>query len=428
MMKARGIIKGIITDILILFIIVSSFVPYYASAQKEETIVSIKEVFEGKDASGEIEEIGIENEVETTKVDLGLTSKASILMEVSTGKVIYAQNENERLSPASITKIMTLVLIFDALKEGKIALADEVTTSAYAKSMGGSQVFLEEGEVQSVETLIKCIVVASGNDASVAMAEYLCQTETEFVNKMNERAKGLGMTDTHFVDCTGLSDSDEHYTSAKDVAIMSKELVYNYPKIFEYSTIWMENIIHKTNKGESEFGLSNTNKLIKSYPGALGLKTGSTSKAKYCVSAVARRNDIELIAVVMGAKDYKIRFSEASSLLNYGFNSCKLYKDENLGDLKAISVKKGTRDKVKTRYEEQFTYLSTENIDLSEIKKEMVYNILIAPVKKDEVVGYAVYSFMGKEIGRVNIVAETSVDKATFIDFFRVLLQKYWLS
>lgn len=196
-------------------------------------------------------------------------------MEASTGSVIYENNADEQLSPASITKIMTLILVFDALGEGDIELEDQVTTSAYAKSMGGSQVFLEEGEVQSVDTLIKCIIVASGNDACVAMAEYIAGNEQEFVKRMNERAAELGMSNTHFEDCCGLTDSDGHYTSARDVALMSRELITRYPQIFDYSGIWMENIIHTTAKGSSEFGLANTNKLLKQYQWATGLKTGS---------------------------------------------------------------------------------------------------------------------------------------------------------
>ena len=181
--------------------------------------------------------------------DFGLTAKGAVLMEASTGTVLYELSADDKLSPASITKIMTLILIFDAISSGKITMQDEVVTSAHAKSMGGSQVFLEEGEVQNVETLIKCIVIASGNDASVAMAEYIAGTESEFVNMMNERAKGLGMNQTHFVDCCGLTEDPAHLTSARDVAIMSRELITKYPQVKDYSTIWMENITHVTNKG-----------------------------------------------------------------------------------------------------------------------------------------------------------------------------------
>ena len=255
-----------------------------------------------------------------------ISAPSAILMEASTGQIIYEKNPDEKLPPASVTKVMTLLLIFDALESGQIKLADEVTTSEYAASMGGSQVFLEPGETQTVDTLIKCISVASANDACVSMAEYICGNEEEFVAKMNKRAKNLGMKNTHFVNCNGL-DADGHLTTARDIALMSKELIITYPQIFDYCNIWMENITHKTQKGESEFGLTNTNKLIRQYEYATGLKTGSTSTAKYCLSATAEKDGIELIAAVMAAPDYKARFADAAALLNYGYSICRLYED-----------------------------------------------------------------------------------------------------
>ncbi|WP_337424783.1 D-alanyl-D-alanine carboxypeptidase family protein, partial [Alitiscatomonas sp.] len=210
-----------------------------------------------------------------------IAAPSALLMEASTGTVIFEKNADEPRNPASVTKIMTLILIFDALQSGKIRLDDQVVTSAYAKSMGGSQVFLEEGEMQTVETLIKCIVIASGNDASVAMAEYIGGDEGTFVRMMNERAAGLGMERTRFVDCCGLTDSPDHVTTARDIALMSRELITKYPQIINYSTIWMENITHVTKQGTKEFGLSNTNRLLKMPVNfqVTGLKTGSTSIA-----------------------------------------------------------------------------------------------------------------------------------------------------
>ena len=284
--------------------------------------------------------------------------KSYVLMEASSKTVIKAENENEKLSHASITKIMTLILIFDAIHSGKIKLEDMVTTSAHAKSMGGSQVFLEEGEQQNVETLIKCIIIASGNDASVAMAEHISGSEEEFVKEMNKRAKNLGMKHTHFEDCCGLTDSDNHYTSAMDVAIMSRELIVKYPEIFKYSTIWMESFTHKTNKGESEFMLTNTNKLLKTNRYVKGLKTGSTSKAKYCVSTVAEKDGVELIAVVMAAPDYKARFVQSNSLINYGFSNCKVYKDNKKYQNK-VNICGGEKDKVKVQ-NDTFSYVDTK--------------------------------------------------------------------
>ena len=288
--------------------------------------------------------------------------------------MIYEKDPDTRRSPASITKIMTLILIFDALENGSLQMTDTVTTSAYAKSMGGSQVFLEEGETQDVETMIKCIVIASGNDASVAMAEHIGGSEQEFVRRMNERATGLGMENTHFVDCCGLTDSIDHYTTARDIAIMSRELITKYPKILEYSSIWMENITHVTRLGSKEFGLTNTNKLLRSYEGCVGLKTGSTSLAKYCVSAVAKKGGITLISVVMAAPDYKVRFKDAAAMLNYGFSKCSLYTDENPEKLPFVEVRKGTKPEVEVKYEKTFRYLDITGKIQEKSRKPCIWN------------------------------------------------------
>lgn len=270
---------------------------------------------------------------------LNLSAPSVLLMEASIGTILYENNSHTVLRPASITKIMTLILIFDAIESGQISLEDTVTVSEYAASMGGSQVFLEPNETQTVDTMIKCISVASANDACVAMAEFICGSEAAFVEKMNERAKGLGMNDTTFVNCCGL-DVDGHMTSAYDVALMSRELTTKYPQIHNYSTIWMDTITHVTRRGSEEFGLTNTNKLIRQYQYATGLKTGSTSLAKYCVSATAVKDGMELIAVVMAAPDFKIRFADAATLLNYGFSKCRIYSDENTDTLAALPLKK----------------------------------------------------------------------------------------
>lgn len=352
--------------------------------------------------------------------------KSYVLMEVSSKTVIKAENENEKLSPASITKIMTLILIFDAIHSGKIKLEDMVTTSAHAKSMGGSQVFLEEGEQQNVETLIKCIIIASGNDASVAMAEHISGSEEEFVKEMNKKAKNLGMKHTHFEDCCGLTDSDNHYTSAMDVAIMSRELIVKYPEIFKYSIIWMESFTHKTNKGESEFMLTNTNKLLKTNRYVKGLKTGSTSKAKYCVSTVAEKDGVELIAVVMAAPDYKARFVQSNSLINYGFSNCKVYKDNKKYQNK-VNIRGGEKDKVKVQ-NDTFSYVDTKGgkIDGIESKVALKDNIN-APVRKGDIVGKIEYIMDKKKIGEVKIMAEETVDKAdygfTFLKLVKYMFQ-----
>ena len=349
-----------------------------------------------------------------------ISAPGAVLMEPSTGTVLYEKNGEEQRSPASITKIMTLLLIFEALEDGQITLEEEVVTSAYAKSMGGSQVFLEEGEKQTVETLIKCIVVASGNDASVVMAEHLAGSEEEFVKRMNEKAGELGMLHTQFEDCCGLTDSEEHYTTASDVAIVSRELITRFPRILEYSSIWMENIIHRTAQGEKEFCLTNTKKLIRSYEGCVGLKTGSTSVAKYCVSAVAQRGEMTLLAVVMGAPDAKVRFKDAAALLDYGFGKCNLYLDENRKNPDPVPIKGGVKAEVSCRYTGEFRYLDTEGKNLSQIEKKIVYmKNLQAPVKKGDIVGEAQYLLDGKVIGKTDIVAAKSVKKAGLWDYIK---------
>lgn len=356
-----------------------------------------------------------------------LTCPSAILMEASTKSVIYEKAPDERRSPASITKIMTAILIFDAIEAGKISLEDEVVTSAYAKSMGGSQVYLEEGEKQTVDTLIKCIMVSSGNDASVAMAEYIAGSESGFVQMMNERADSLGMENTHFEDCCGLTDSDNHYTTARDIALMAQELITRYPQIKSYTTIWMENITHVTMQGSKEFGLANTNKLLKQYPYTTGLKTGSTNKAKYCVCATANKDGVELIAVIMGCPNYKDRFTEAQSLLQFGYTTCKLYQDENPPELMPILVKGGIDKQVPAVYKEKFSWLFVSGEDFSNIEKMLTTNELTAPIEKGEQIGTVTYRLNGKELGSIGIYAGESVCEAKFFDYLlNIVLQ--WMA
>lgn len=343
-----------------------------------------------------------------------------IVMEASTGQVICEQDADTRRSPASITKIMTLLIIFEHLKSGRIHLEDQVTTSAYAKSMGGSQVFLEEGETQTLKTMIKCIAVASGNDASVAAAEYIAGSETEFVKLMNDKAESLGMQNTHFEDCCGLTDSDGHFSSARDVAIMSRELITKYPEVFDYTTIWMEDIEHKTAQGTSTFTLSSTNKLLKQYEWTTGLKTGSTSKALYCLSATANKDGMELIAVVMAAPDAKTRFQDAMSLLSYGYSVSQMYTDENKDALPAQRVEGGIEDTVNLVYAGPFRYLDTAGSNLSEIQKEIsLPGVVTAPVAEGDAVGEAVYKLNGNRIGSVSILAAKGVEKAQYKDYYK---------
>lgn len=361
------------------------------------------------------QEIGDE-ETARENPDLAISSPSAVLMEVSTGTILYEKDAHEARSPASITKIMTLLLIFQELEAGNITLDEMVTTSAHAKSMGGSQVYLEEGEQQTVETLIKCIVVASGNDASVAMAEHIAGSEEEFVSRMNQEAERLGLENTHFEDCCGLTESTGHYTTAADVAVMSRQLVERYPQVLEYSSIWMENITHETRQGTTEFGLTNTNKMIRTYEGCVGLKTGSTSVAKYCVSSVAQRDGMTMLAVIMAAPDPKTRFADAAVLLNYGFGSCSLYVDEDTAPGAPAEVKGGVEEEVSWEYEEPFRYLDTGGAALDAVEKELEIRQVKAPVKKGDVVGKAVYRLNGQEIGSVRLISSQEVRKAGYGD------------
>ena len=348
-----------------------------------------------------------------------LQSPSVLLMEPSTGQVIYEKNADERRSPASITKIMTLLVIFDELAAGNIKLEDEVSTSAYAKSMGGSQVFLEEGEIQTVDTLLKCIAVASGNDACVAMAEKIAGSEAEFVNRMNERAAAMGLQNTHFCDCSGLSDSDEHYTSARDVALMSKELITKYPQIYQYSTIWMEDITHVTKKGSETFTLSSTNKLLKQYLYTTGLKTGSTDKAKYCLSATANYKGMDLISVIMGAPDPTTRFGEAKKLLEYGFANCSLYQDDAKIAQKNVPIMGAIEKVAAIEAAGTFTYLNTTGADVSSITKKVELPASVeAPVQKGMRAGEIAYYLNEEKIGSVVLHFSENVEKATFTDYF----------
>lgn len=359
---------------------------------------------------------------------LEITSPSAVLMEASTGEIIFEQNADERRSPASITKIMTLLLTFEAIEDGKVSLEDSVITSEYASSMGGSQVFLAQGETQSLKTMIKCITVASGNDASVAVAEHIAGSESAFVDKMNARAIELGMENTHFEDCCGLSDSDNHYTTAKDVAIMSRELIVNHPEIYEYTQIWMEDITHVTKQGSSLFTLSSTNKLLKQYAYTTGLKTGSTSKAKFCLSATARKDDMDMIAVIMGAEDGKVRFSEAQTLLTYGFSICDVYTDLNNQVIEPLQLNGGVKDFVPLNYAGEFRHLDTSGNNLDYVERTVsLPEIAEAPVKQGDVAGRVIYSLNGKEIGAVDILYAETVEKAGYGDYLYRIFQYFLL-
>ena len=365
--------------------------------------------------------------VQTVHAEEEIDVPSAVLMEASTGRIIYEKNPDEKLPPASVTKIMTLLLIFEALEEEKIHRDDQVRVSEYAASMGGSQVFLEEGEMQTVETMIKCIAVSSANDATVAMAEHIFGTEEKFVKKMNEKAASLGMKNTRFKNCNGL-DVKGHVTTARDIALMAKELITKHPDIFHYTKIWMDEIVHETKKGKKKFGLSNTNKLIRYYEYATGLKTGSTDEAGFCLCATAKKDEIELISVVMAAKSAKKRVSESIKLLDYGFSMCTRYEDKEPLKKNKIAVSCGVKKEAKIEAEGPFTYVKILNETKQEItKKEKIKKKIKAPAKKGEDAGYVHYFLDGKEIGKVKVVLKQDVRKRTVQDALSTVFLSFLL-
>ncbi len=356
-----------------------------------------------------------------------IDAKSYILMEASTGTILSENNSEDPLPPASVTKIMTLLLIYDSVNEGKIKWDDMVTVSEHAASMGGSQIFLEPNEQQSVETLTKSIAIASANDAAVAMAEFIAGSEEGFVAMMNEKAQELGMKNTTFVNACGL-DAEGHKMSAKDIALMSRELITKYPDIKKYTTTWQDTITHTTSKGTTEFGLTNTNKLIKWYKNATGLKTGSTSEALYCLSGTAERDGMELIAVVMAAPDPKVRFQTTMKLLDYGFANYRLQSGKSAGEVVGkVPVYKGMLDYVDGAVASPVNIVTPkENKAELTSKTELVENIN-APVKKGDKIGEIIYYTNNKEIARANIIANEDVEKANLTKNISRLLQ-FWLS
>ncbi len=333
---------------------------------------------------------------------LELSAKSALLMEASTGTILYEKASHEPLPPASVTKIMTMLLVMEALDNGQYTLDDLVPVSEFAASMGGSQVFLEPNEQMSVHDMLKAVAVASGNDAAVALAEYTAGSHEGFVAKMNERAKQLGMNDTNFINCNGL-DEDGHVTSANDIALMSRELM-RHPKIFEYTTIWMDSL------RDGAFGLVNTNKLVRFYQGATGLKTGSTSIAGFCISATAKRDGMDLIAVVMGAPTSKERFADASKMLDYGFSTygiCNALVKED--ELRPLKLNKGIKENVSIGLADGFSLLMKKSEIANMEKKITLSESANAPISKNHKVGYVEFFSDGKSVGKCDIVAKEDI-------------------
>ncbi len=343
-----------------------------------------------------------------------LDCKSAILMEASSGKILYEKNADEARPPASVTKIMTLLLIMEAVDEGKIKLTDMVTVSENAASMGGSQVYLKVGETMSVEEMIKCVVIASANDCAVALAEFLYGSEDGFVARMNERAKELGMVNTNFENTNGLDDTvTNHVISAKDIAIMSRELL-KHETVLKYSSTWMDTIRN------GSFGLTNTNRLIRFYSGANGLKTGSTAKAQFCISATAKRDGMQLIAVIMAAPNRDIRNNAAKTLLDFGFANYGVYNLPS-GELDAIFVKGGKSDFCELEHFGINLVLEKEKISKITVRTELP-EFIKSPVKQGETVGRMVFEYCGEEVGATDIVAAENVEAISYFGLFCRLL------
>ncbi len=349
-----------------------------------------------------------------------VSAPSAILVEQSSGQVLYELNADEKLPIASVTKSMTMLLIMEALDSGKIKMTDTVSTSEYASSMGGSQVFLEPGEEMSVEDMLKAIVIASGNDAAVAMAEFIAGTESAFVEMMNKRASELGCKNTHFINCNGLDETAEHHSTARDVATISCELL-KHPKITEYTTIWMDSL------RDGQFGLSNTNKLIRFYNGANGIKTGSTSTAKYCLSASAKRDNMQLVAVVLAAPSSADRFSSATRLLDYGFaNYSVVNAAEKIGTLEPLPVTGGKADLVSVIADPKVNFIVKKG-NQDKIEINTTFNEPIkAPVSKHQVLGTSTLTIGGEKVAVCNILSTIDIERMNITTMFGKMLSS-WL-
>ena len=350
------------------------------------------------------------------EVALSLSCPSAVLMEKETGAILYDQNAHQQLEPASVTKVMTLLLVMEAVDSGRVALDDTVTVSSYAAGMGGSQVYLEEGEQMTVDEMIKCVTVVSGNDCAVALAEHLAGSETAFVAQMNQRARELGMEDTTFLNCTGLP-AQGHVTSAYDIALMSRELILNHPSIRDYATIWMDSI-----RG-GEFGLTNTNRLIRFYPGATGLKTGSTDGALYCMSATAERDGMELIAVVMKAPTTSQRFEDAKALLDYGFAHYSLTSVYPEAPLAPVDVLLGVQGQVQPQLQRDCRLLVRRGEEGQITTRLTLADNVEAPVDQGQTLGQ-MEVYVGEELrDTVPVLASRAVDRLSVPEIFSQMLQ-----
>ena len=395
--------------------ILFQLMPLGAVATENDALSPALDVMANKSNSLSSTTGGVEAENEALSPTLAAPQdpecKSAILMDADSGKILYAKSENEAYPPASVTKIMTLLLVMEEIEAGRLKLDDKIVASEHACSMGGSQIYLKVGETMSAEDMIKSVVIASANDAAVALAEHTYGSEAAFVQRMNERARELGMKNTNFENTNGLDDTAEnHKTSALDIAIMSRELI-RHKEILNYSSIWMDSIRN------GEFGLTNTNKLVRYYKGCTGLKTGSTSKAGFCVSVTASRESVNLICVIMGAESGETRNKAASALLDYGFASfCNYTYTE--GNFEGIKISGGNVANISARHGEFSICIEKSMKDkvVSEIK---INESISAPVKRGDVIGKVVFSIDGKEIGSVDICSETDAPRIKFGEIFR---------
>lgn len=362
---------------------------------------------------------GVISVLDPIENSLNLCCKSAVLMDAATGAVLYEQNPDEALPPASVTKVMTLLLVMEAIDAGKIKLTDMVSTSERAASMGGSQIFLEVGETMSVEDMLKSVIIASANDAACALAEFVSGSETAFVKAMNDRASELGMKNTNFENTNGLDDTaSSHLTSARDIAIMSRELI-KHKKILEYSSIWMDTVRNGL------FGLTNTNRLVRFYRGCTGLKTGSTSKAGFCVSATAERDGLSLVCVIMGAESSDERNKAAAALLDWGFANYGVFK-HTPKELENLKVMGGVADSLPIKYD-GFSFV-TEKSSAGKIQYKIeLPEYVSAPVKRGDEVGKVIFTLDGKEIGSVPIYADGEVERIGFFGLWWRILGKFLL-
>ncbi len=342
-------------------------------------------------------------------------TRANVLMEANTGKVLLEKNPNEKVQIASVTKVMTMLLTFEALDNGQITKEDIVTISDHAASMGGSQVYLEPNEKQTVDTLLKAVVISSANDAAVALAEYISGSEPAFVTLMNEKALTLGMKNTHFINACGLDENNESYSTAYDVALMSKELITKYPDVLNYSGIKQDKLIHTTRRGDEEFILNSTNKLLGVYDGITGLKTGSTSQALFCISATANRDGMSLISVVLGAPSSKDRNSDVVKTFDFGYSNFKTFTVENIDKPYAkTNVDKSFLPEVDVYLSSQPTVLVKKNDNIEITQEAQIVNELKAPIKANTKVGEAIFKQGDTVVAKVDLVIKDDIPKATF--------------